>query len=622
VNITGKATAAGQSVITITVTDSTGASNTSGPLTIVVSSLAFTTTSPLPSGTVNVPYVGVQFAATGGTSPYTFSLASGSTLPSGLALSNGDLTGTPTTVGTYTFGITVTDSTTPTPAAITQNFTLVVSPVQNLSLLKGSYAFTFSGNNSAGYVAAAGAFTADGNGNITTGEADYNSLAGSPTNVASLQGTYTLGQDGRGTFTFTNVTGSPTYAFAIDASGTGTVPGNHGRFVEFDTTGTRGSGRLEMQSTTTCTVTSTTATYIGNFAFGGSGFQSSAGGNSAGTMAFAGVFTAVPPVSPSTVGSLGPAEIDANYSGSTAAGSNSGAPLSGTYQSGPDSTHCQFQFSAFATLNYDVYPISATDAFFIETDKVSPTTPFISVAEMKLQSGQPFLGAVISGPMVGGVSGQVLSAPYVSVLQLVPQSGVTTFNLSLTDNEAGNATSTHGTPFSVTYSTDQFGRVFTNGFEVNNAFAPLLYMIDSQDAFVIGQLNGAPIFGEFDAQSQPTSFTTQFIAQDFPLIEGTSAPAVSADRDLSGFLTFDGSVTPATVTGTQDESTSAANTSAETVAGTYVLSSTGATDGSGTITLTSPAAFIGAFYFISPTKMVEITTTSGDANPVLIIIGD
>ena len=203
-------------------------------------------------------------------------------MPPGLALTNGDLAGTPTTVGTYTFGITVTDSTTPTPASITQNFTLVVSPVQNLSLLKGSYAFTFSGNNSAGYVAAAGAFTADGNGNITAGEADYNSLAGPPTNVAALKGTYTLGQDGRGTFTFTNVTGSPIYAFSIDASGTGTVPANHGRFVEFDSTGTRGSGRLEMQSTTTCVVTSATTTYIGNFAFGGSGFQSSAGGNSGG----------------------------------------------------------------------------------------------------------------------------------------------------------------------------------------------------------------------------------------------------------------------------------------------------------------------------------------------------
>jgi hypothetical protein len=624
VNITGKATTAGQSIITITVTDATGASSTSGPLTIVVSSLAFTTTSPLPSGTVNMQYAGVQFAAMGGTSPYTFSLATGAVLPPGLTFSaGGDLTGTPTTVGTYTFGVTVTDSTTPTPAVITENFTLVVSPVQNLSLLSGNYAFTFSGYNAGNYVAAAGEFAADGNGNITAGEADFNSLTGMPTNYTALKGTYTLGQDGRGTFTFTNISPSPVYAFSINASGTGAVPGNAGRFVEFDTSGTRGSGRLVMQSVTTCVVTATTSTYNGNFAFGGQGFESSAGGNSAGTMAFAGVFTAVPPISPSTVGSLGPAELDANYPGSTAVGSNSGASFSGSYQSGPDSTHCQFQFSAFATLNYDVYPISASDAFLIETDQASnATNPFISVAEMKLQFGQPFLGAVLGGNMAGGVSGQVLSVPYVSVLQVMPNSGAETFNLLYTDNEAGTVTSTNGTPLSVTYSTDQYGRVFTNGFEISSAFEPVLYLIDSQDAFVVGQLNGAPIFGEFDAQSTPTSFTTQFILQDSPLIEGTSAPAVSADRDFSGFLTFSGSVTPATVTGTQDESTSTANTSTETVTGTYVLSPTGATDGSGTITLTSPAAFTGAFYFVTSTKMVEITTTTGDANPVLIIIGD
>jgi hypothetical protein len=624
VNITGKATTAGQSIVTITVTDAVGETSTSGPLTIVVSSLAFTTTSPLPSGTINVPYVGVQFAASGGTSPYTFTLASGAVLPPGLVLTNGDLTGTPTTQGAYTFGVTVTDSTTPTPAAITQNFTLTVTPPQNLALLSGNYAFTFSGNNSGGYVAAAGVFTADGNGKITAGEADYNALNGSPVNVPNLQGTYTVGQDGRGTITFTNVTGSPVYAFSIDASGTGNTPGSHGRLVEFDSTGTRGSGRLEMQSVTSCVVNSTNSTYNGNYAFGGTGFQSSAGGNSASTMAFAGVFTVVPPTSPATVGSLGPGEIDANYSGAQAVGSIGGTPLSGSYQSGPDATHCQFQLSAFATLNYDVYPISATDAFFIETDQASnATTPFISVAEMKLQLGQPFPpGSVISGPMAGGVSGQVLSVPYVSALQIVPQPGITTFNLSLTDNEAGTVTATNGTPFTVTYTPDQFGRVFANGFTVNNAFEPVLYMIDSQDAFVVGQLNAAPIFGEFDAQSQPTSFTPTFIAQNFPLIQGTVAPPVSAARDFSGFLNFNGSVTPATVNGIQDESTASANTSAEVVTGTYVLSSTGATDGSGSITLTSPAAFNGAFYFVSPTKMVEITTTAGDASPVLIIIGD
>jgi hypothetical protein len=57
------------------------------------------------------------------------------------------------------------------------------------------------------------------------------------------------------------------------------------------------------------------------------------------------------------------------------------------------------------------------------------------------------------------------------------------------------------------------------------------------------------------------------------------------------------------------------------VTGTYVLSATGATDGSGTVTLTSPRAFTGAFYMVSPTKVMMITTTTGDTNPVLVIIG-
>ncbi|MGA8408094.1 MAG: putative Ig domain-containing protein [Candidatus Acidiferrales bacterium] len=620
VNITGKPTTKGQSIVTISVTDAEGEVSTSGPLTIVVSDLAFTTTSPLPSATVNVPYVGVQFAASGGNTPYTFSLASGSTLPPGLALNNGDLTGTATVEGTYTFGVTVTDSTVPTPAVITQNFTLAVTPPQNLSLLSGNYAFTFSGYNSGGYVAAAGVFTSNGTGTITAGEADYNALNGSPVNYPNLQGTYTLGQDGRGALTFTNVTGSPIYAFTVDASGSGNTPGQHGRLVEFDSTGTRGSGRLEMQSVTTCVVNSTNSTYNGNYAFGGSGFASSDGGSSAGSLAFAGAFTAAPPVSPSTVGSLGPAEFDLNVPGTIPNGNAGGTSFSGIYQSGADATHCEFEFDAATTFDYDVYPISSTDAFFIEVDPVSPTTPFISVAEMKLQIGQPFLGTVISGPMAGGVSGQVVSVPYVSVLQLVPQA-VGTFNLSYTDNEAGNATSTNGTPVTVAYNTDQYGRVYSN-IEISNAFVPILYMIDSQDAFVVSPLDGGPIFGEFDAQSQPTTFNTQFISQNFPLIQGTVAPAINTARDFSGFLTFDGSVTPATANGIQDESTSSANTSDETVTGTYVLSPTGATDGSGTLTLTSPAPFTGAFYFVSPTKMVTITTTTGDSNPVLIIIGD
>src|ERR1017187_3570537 len=65
--------------------------------------------SNLPSGIVGVAYAGYVFA-NGGTSPYTFSLGSGS-LPDGLALSStGMVSGTPKTPGQFSFSVVATDS--------------------------------------------------------------------------------------------------------------------------------------------------------------------------------------------------------------------------------------------------------------------------------------------------------------------------------------------------------------------------------------------------------------------------------------------------------------------------------------------------------------------------------
>jgi len=72
--------------------------------------LAISTPAALPGGVAGASYA-VTLAATGGVPPYTWSLNSGSTLPAGLTLTSaGILSGTPTTAGTYSFGITVTDS--------------------------------------------------------------------------------------------------------------------------------------------------------------------------------------------------------------------------------------------------------------------------------------------------------------------------------------------------------------------------------------------------------------------------------------------------------------------------------------------------------------------------------
>ncbi len=87
--------------------------------------LSVTTTSPLPLAPLNTPY-SVTLAATGGSGSDTWSVASGSTLPSWLSLdtTTGVLSGTPTTDATATFAVTVTDSASPADTATSGQLTL------------------------------------------------------------------------------------------------------------------------------------------------------------------------------------------------------------------------------------------------------------------------------------------------------------------------------------------------------------------------------------------------------------------------------------------------------------------------------------------------------------------
>jgi len=71
----------------------------------------------MPSGTVAISYPAQTLSATGGTAPYTFAVASGSSLPPGLTLSGNTISGTPTTQGSFAFSITATDSTSATGTA-------------------------------------------------------------------------------------------------------------------------------------------------------------------------------------------------------------------------------------------------------------------------------------------------------------------------------------------------------------------------------------------------------------------------------------------------------------------------------------------------------------------------
>lgn len=126
--ISGTPTISGTYLLTVQVTDgATPPQSTTASLGITVLATAGSvqvTTASLPGGTVASAYSSTLVAA-GGTSPFTWSLASG-TLPPGLSLdAAGMLSGTPTTVGTYTFLVQVTDGSTP-PESAQRQFTVDV----------------------------------------------------------------------------------------------------------------------------------------------------------------------------------------------------------------------------------------------------------------------------------------------------------------------------------------------------------------------------------------------------------------------------------------------------------------------------------------------------------------
>lgn len=124
--LAGTPTATGPASFTVVVTDS--ASNTGSlAMSIVVKpAVSITTALALPTGYVGSAY-SQTLAATGGSGTgYTWAISSGSTAPAGLTLSAaGVLSGTPTTTGTPSFDVTVTDSANNKASA---TFSMTISP--------------------------------------------------------------------------------------------------------------------------------------------------------------------------------------------------------------------------------------------------------------------------------------------------------------------------------------------------------------------------------------------------------------------------------------------------------------------------------------------------------------
>jgi Putative Ig domain len=156
--ISGKPTASGTSNLTFSVSDSSSPVQTKTvALSLVVAPPALAiTTSSLPSGTSGSSYSNLV-QASGGTTPYSWSIASGS-LPAGLTLTSatGLISGKPTATGTSSFTVQVTDSGSPAQTQTLKLSIVIAAPapapltISTTSLSAGTKGSTYSSAMQAG----------------------------------------------------------------------------------------------------------------------------------------------------------------------------------------------------------------------------------------------------------------------------------------------------------------------------------------------------------------------------------------------------------------------------------------------------------------------------------------
>jgi large repetitive protein len=151
-HISGTPTAPGTANITVKVTDTASGSATRA-LSITIAAALTSGGCPSATGVAGGTY-SATLSASGGTPPYVWTIASGQ-LPPGLALSaSGQISGTPSTAGSFNFGIKVSDQ---MLASVTSNCTVIISaPAPTLTISTSSLPDGVVGSSYAQGVSATG----------------------------------------------------------------------------------------------------------------------------------------------------------------------------------------------------------------------------------------------------------------------------------------------------------------------------------------------------------------------------------------------------------------------------------------------------------------------------------
>lgn len=611
--ISGTPTAIGASYFIVKVVDSaTPQQANTLLLSITVNgavggTLSISTTS-LPTGTVGTAYTGA-IIVTGGTPPYIYSLFP-SALPVGLSLdsSSGQISGTPTAQATTTLSVTVTDSTQPTAQmAGPQSVSLTINPAPaassssgNEAVLSGQYAFTLSGFNSAGFLAIAGSFAADGTGKITGGEADTNGVLGPNTStIDPTNSSYSVGSDNRGCATIATSFGTFTTRFVLGSVASSVA--TKGNIIEFepDTSSAYiATGQILQQ-----TPSAFSGGISGSYAYGLTGWDTGAAAN-IGTVgvwdASGGQFTNfeqaqndggafTPPAASNMTGTY--ATFDSTYGRATATFTSSHGESSGV-----------------------LYMVSSSELFLLQTS--ADASAQIGVVHQQTVPTGGFSNSSLSGNMVmyaNGVNASSSSGDAQIGLLSIPASG--TVNVTLYDDAGnGNSSTPAGwesslqTPMtlSCSYTVDSIGVVSLSG-SSQCLDAPIFILTAANTAMLLEQQDTVA-FGEVEPQANLT-FTNATLANTF-FMGGLSIVSQSQQTEVDQVALASGSGTSVSdITSTTDQAIDVTSSLSYTV---------NSSPANGTVTITNNSVPIVQLIIINSHRFVTIGNIT-DTYPYIVI---
>ena len=466
----------------------------------------------------------------------------------------------------------------------------------NNAELKGDYAFNLTGFTASATAptifSAVGRFTADGAGNLTSGELDTNGAGSAAALVAqTFTGTYSISADHRGVMTLTTAQGaSSKLAFAMTAAGNAQV-------IEFDAaggTGTVASGTIDKADTTAYS----TAKITGNYAFGIRGFDPTNR-----SVTFVGRLTA------DGTGNFanGAADINASDAAGPATFTTANYTVSDT-ANGRGTINFSIIFSGKPfSLTYVFYIVNSGKIFLMGRDAVATTAPLLSGTMLQQQSpAGGFSDASLNGSMVlylTTLTVCVTNAVPDVVAGLLTADGMGGITLSYDRNCGGVISSA---ALSGTYSATNDGRAaITVG-----TVTMVAYLANLDQAFFV-VTNASAFFG-FSEPQATGPFTNNAVLGNYA--GATTLPAPSSAVTFSGEFTADAASPAGNITGTEDTSGASGPVSAAAFNGTYSIASS-PIDGRGTMTITSGTGGSAVLYVVSPSKFIAIPLS--DPNPAV-----